>query len=468
MAPSSDLPRVTYLPCANSPGAALTSLPSGRRKPRYRLAVSVLAACTMLVCVAYALAPYFPLGAVHAEEPITLTFAGRYPESAGNLAEGYRLFQQYIKEYEELNPHIRFEYIAEAPGTSWVETLLVRIAAFGMPDIVHLHHSWFSDFFYEDAFQPIPQVLLSRLADALHPATLMSTEVNGANYGIPTEVQVSGLVYNRELLGQIGIASPPGAWGELVELARRLPRTPEGTYQHLPLAVNGGGWGWAGNFLSLLSAEGGSMLSPDGEIALNSAAVINVLANIGDWFGPQGFASDNRSPFLTGEGYFGLGYPWWLGLLRSSGQTDAHVTENFKVTLMPVGTVRRGAYLYGWSLFVAKDSPHADEAWRFLEWLALDRTGRSLTRLDELVGLALGSLPSHREDLASPEFTGFGGFFQGFAANLDYAVTEPILPKGTQIQESIAQAVNSVIRMEQSPAEAAENLNRTVRALAGR
>lgn len=402
-----------------------------------------------------------------AQERITLTLAGRYHDT-GNLAVAHDLFHEYMKEYEELNPHIKFEYIAESPGATWMESLLTRIAAFGMPDIVNLHHTWFADLYYQDAFQPIPDAVLARLRDALHPATLMATEVDGLNYGIPGEVQVSGLVYNRELLGLAGIPGAPETWEEMVELTRRLPRKPDGVFEHLPLAVNGGGWGWTGNFLLLLSGAGGSMLASDGSIALNSPTAINVLDNIREWFGPQGFGSDDRSPFLVGEGYFGIGYPWWLGLLRTYEQTDEEISENYKVTLMPSGTVQRGTYLYGWSLFVAKDTPHAEEAWKFLEWLALDRTGRSMTRLDELMGLGLGSLPSHREDLTSPDFAGFGGFFHGFASNLDYAVTEPILPNGTQFQEAVAQAINGVIRLQQSPVEVAENLNRTVKALTGR
>jgi len=401
-----------------------------------------------------------------AEERVKLQFAGRFNE-AGNLAPPYHLFLQFIEEYQALNPHVEIEYIGETSGSTWVDLLLVRAAAFGMPDIVLLHHVWFSDFYFQGAFQPIPEDVLSRLTAELHPATMIGSQVNGVTYGVPGEIQVTGLMYNQRLLNESGLGGPPETWDDLVLVSRRMPRKSDGTYERLPLAVNGGGWGWNGNYMAILSAYGGAYVDQEGRIAVDSPEGVDTLRRIGEWFGPDGFGSDNRTPFLIGEGYFGIGYPWWMGFLRAHDQTSEAIAEYYRVGPMPAGPAGRGSYLYGWSFFVANDSPNSREAWRFLEWLALDRTGREMTRIDEVMGVALGSLPTHRADLARPELFEYGLYYQLFGNNLADAVADPILPNGTRRQDAIAQAVSAVIHGTQSPIEAATNLAQLSRSLAG-
>ena len=76
----------------------------------------------------------------------------------------------------------------------------------------------------------------------MFPSSVDFITVDGRMVGIPGENMVTGLLYNRIVLGEAGIAEPPQTLQELEAVGRRLTRiSGEGVVER-PGLIESGGW----------------------------------------------------------------------------------------------------------------------------------------------------------------------------------------------------------------------------------
>ncbi len=179
------------------------------------------------------------------------------------------------------------------------------------------------------------------------------------------------------------------------------------------------------------------------------------------WFGRDRWASTNRDAFLKGNGYFGLGYPWWKQQLETLG---GGIMDQIGVARMPAGPAGVASYMYGWGLYVSRTSPNRAEAWKFLEWLATKPVFQGLTGIGAYQA-ALGSLPTNRRDLQAGVFARQAQFYGPFVESLNHAVSEAKLPRGEQRQGILASEIEAAITLRKTPQQALADAARRIQAL---
>lgn len=390
-----------------------------------------------------------------AQEKVKLVFAGRYtPDTPGGQA-----WLQAIERYQELNPHIEIEYISEGYHDRYLEKLIILGASVGFPDVMNVYNLHLYDFAEQGVLDPIPAEMLARVRTSLYDASLEGAEYQGVYYGVPTELQVAVLAYNKKLLAEAGVGALPRTWDEMASLASRLRSAQPNL---MGLSSQGGGWGWSANWFTLAAAYGTSYAGQGGEVTLNTPENVALLDMIVDWFGQNGWADLNRWGFAAGQGYFGLAFPFWTTFFKQLQGED--FTDLIGVTSLPAGPAGIGSYQYGWSLTVPAASRHKEEAWRFIEWLATELGPNGMSAVGT-VQAALGSVPTFRDDLRGAAFVDRAAYFTTFIANLAYAVTDAKLPAAEQRQNALAAEIEAAVALRKTPMQALADAQTRIDAL---
>jgi len=170
--------------------------------------------------------------------------------------------QAYFDEYERLNPHVTIEHIS-TPFADFLTRLEVLQASGVGPDISHLYSLWMPELRDAGLIAAPPAYVTQEIERNYVSTAVDGVSMDGQVYGIPTEINNYGLVYNKRLLAERGYANPPGDWDELIDMAKRLTdRSPDGAITQAGYAFLSG-WDSAvvHPYLSLLYSDGGRLFA---------------------------------------------------------------------------------------------------------------------------------------------------------------------------------------------------------------
>ena len=394
-----------------------------------------------------------PCGKVaSAQETVVLDVYMGWDASRPDVDE---VIQKYIAEYEALHPHVKINN----RGTNLnADSILTQIAGGVPPHIVKGGMTMIMSLYLAGALEPVPEPIAQRVQEVYFPVAVESVTVDGKLIAIPMEGNSTALMYNRRVLDEKGVAAVPATWVEFAELGRRITVYDSNGNIATPALVEPGvDWSFSYFVLGMLKAEGAQLIDADGDLALAStearrAVEILISAITERPFLALGWGSQAR--FVNGEVPFGLAYPWWLNnILQNSSEID-----NFHTALIPAGSRGYGTAFYSHGYSVTNSSDNRDEAWRFLEWLAL--------RVKEGEGTPLGHiasrvnvLPLTRADLTSVHFGELIPRFGGFIEGLDHA-THPsdFLRHGLTNWPIIARLVLDVTGRGVAPSSALEDV----------
>jgi arabinogalactan oligomer/maltooligosaccharide transport system substrate-binding protein len=274
------------------------------------------------------------------------------------------------------------------------------------------------------------------------PGTLDALTCRKKVYGLPLEVRVITLIYNRSLLQDAPVTSR-----ELVAQARRLTSPELGKfglatwytdlYYHAPL----------------MNAFGGGLFGQSGELTINSAPNVQSVALLKSWL-RQGFLPAGPSTtlitslFNEGKLAMVIGGPSFVE--RIAPQVP------FGLGLLPALEEAGGKPMRPWitvqGLYLTATSKHKDVA---------AQLARHLTDLPAARTLALEGklLPAHEAVYRDPQLAG-NPVLQGFRKQLDTAVPMPNLPGMSRLWTPLAQALEAVVERRVSPQEALDRAQR--------
>ncbi len=194
------------------------------------------------------------------------------------------------------------------------------------------------------------------------PSLLAMAEIGGALYGIPRNIDLRLLHYRTDL-----IATPPGTWDDLVELAKRTTRAPG----HYGFAFTGMESGLFGTFFELAECAGARIFPPSLIPEVNHEGgrwALGVLREL--------YASGAAPPEVAGWHYddvhrcFRAGHAAmvsdWPGYYGSYRESSSAVRDCFRVARMPAGPAGRVCCYAGCHTFALTHGGAEKEAARDL------------------------------------------------------------------------------------------------------
>jgi trehalose/maltose transport system substrate-binding protein len=265
----------------------------------------------------------------------------------------------------------------------------------------------------------------------------------GGLYGVPWYVDGGVLYYRKDLLEARGIDVP----GTFADLARATERILE-SERNAELE----GFVWQGKQyeglvcfgLELLSSFGGRVLSPAGEVRIDSAeareafrflrslldrGVSPELVATADEETTRRIFNDGRAVFL--RNWF---YAW--NLFENEGSPVRGKTG--LAPIPPGESGLGGSTLGGWQLGITRDSPHPDESWALVEFLTRPESQAYLTR-------RVGYRPSRPSLYREPELTKQIPVLSSLLPILESAHPRPVTPLYLAVSETLQAKLSAIV-----------------------
>jgi len=273
--------------------------------------------------------------------------------------------------FEKKNSGIKIDIQSTDWGAYW--TKLEAAASGGsLPDVFWMHAT--------QARKYDTNGVLMDLTDKIKGSSLVSLdkfpkdlvelyENDGKNYAIPKDFDTIGLWYNKKLFDEAGVAYPNEnwTWDDLASAAKKLTNPDKGVYGFgAPMDMQQG-------FDNFIFQNGGKVLSDDKtKSGLDTPATKEALQwyidlSVKEKVSPNQkmFAENSYTAlFESGKTAMGLFGSWML----SEFGANEYVAKNCDVTVLPKGKERATIY-NGLGNAVAANTPHKEEAWKFVEFL---------------------------------------------------------------------------------------------------
>ena len=308
-------------------------------------------------------------------------------------------------------------------------------------------------------------------AKGFFPAIVENNTVDGKLVAIPYFTDAGLLFYRTDLLEKYGFSSAPTTWAELDNMASVIQAGERAD-------GNQDFWGyvWQGNAYEGLtcdalewvaSSNGGTIVSPAGEITINNPNAIAALETAKGWVGtisPPGVTGyqeeDARNAWHAGNAAFMRNWPYAYGLTL-----DGPVGENFSISALPsTEGGNSAATLGGWQLAVSKYSKNPAVAADFV--LFLSSHEGQLSR-----ALVQSNLPTRPAVYTDPALLNSDvAFMANFLPVFRAAVARPstaTAPNYLQTSKLFYSAVHNVLTGEESAADALALLELDLQDLTG-
>jgi raffinose/stachyose/melibiose transport system substrate-binding protein len=294
---------------------------------------------------------------------------------------GLTFFADTVTAYMAEHPNVKIN-MTVLENTALKEKISAEMQSGNPPD---LFQSWGGGTLAQQVEAGLVRPIDDEIADvkdSINAAGLSMAQVDGKQYGLPYNLGVVGIWYNKDLFAQAGIDAPPATWEELladVQTFQDAGITP------ISLAAEAANTWTAMFWWAYLSVRLG------GQEAMNTAITT------GDWSGPSFVQAGEHlkqlvdmEPFQAGflaathdaqEGEFGNGKAammlqgqWAAGAQRSQSESGEGIGE--ALGWFPFPGVEGGAGLPtdvfggGDNFVVGRDAP--PEAVEFLKYLTTD------------------------------------------------------------------------------------------------
>jgi len=323
--------------------------------------------------------------------------------------------RKIISEYQATYPYVQID-LQIIPAEDYESRMLDGWVKGEGPDIISIPNDWMGK--YKEYITPMPasvklsevsvterlgkkevaiaekkynslslQELENHFVDGVAPDLIFLDSVDGSNkiYGLALAVDSLALYYNKNLLNQAQIITPPKDWLEFklaVEKTRAINVDNQivragaalGTYENIPDAPD---------ILALLMMQNGTRMEQNRQVSFNNESTVKPGYFTGeealDFY--ASFASAGRetytwndtlpdalAQFIQGNLAFYIGYHSRLKEIR-----DQAPNLNFDFTTIPqVNPTERVNFAKYWVESVASNSQNSDIAWHFVQFLTAE------------------------------------------------------------------------------------------------
>lgn len=394
----------------------------------------------------------------------TITFLTHWgPDQVSMLEESAAAFS-------EENPDITVG-VQAVPFGNLLSTLRTQGSSADGPTISGIYDLWLPELVRDGLADAAPAEVADEVK-ANWPANLVTAASSeGDLYGIPNEVDLYQLNYNKALFAEAGIDGPPATWAEMLDDAEKLTKRDGGTISQQGIGfISGWGSGAVHPFLSLLASNGGTFLNDAGDkSALDSSAAVEtaelyeklVVDQLTD--PTKSTANANTTgPYLdnfaAGKTGMLIMANWWEGSLKDAMGEDFENIATAGIPVGPNGTVS-SSISYSWMTTVNAKASDAkrDAAWKFLNWLNGPESGAEGSSAMADMLLTMGILPSRASDLEANAAALETPFLASYVDALETATPFPTVIGGQSAADALQKQIESLLNGQVDGATAMEN-----------
>jgi multiple sugar transport system substrate-binding protein len=404
----------------------------------------------------------YEMPAVNRQSPVQLRWA-----IPGNPAE-VAVYEQVAADFMEQNPDI--EVVTDREASDY-EKIVSLIAAGTPPDIMFSTINNWPAFAERDIFMALDDFIEQDSYDIedFYEQILTPYRYDGEGfgtgplYGLPKEIAVRAMYYNRDIFEEAGVDLPtadePWTWDQFVEMTQATTKVEGGRTRQYGYILSAGWlywqiWAWSAG------GEPVDDLFKPTRSNLNDPAVLEGYKTFTDFVTELGTAPSSSvtreqgtaEMFAAGLGATYNNGRWMVPLFRES---------DFAWDVMPHPYKTDRAQMLSGSIFaVSSATEHPEEAWKLLSYVSGTEGQTAMTEL----GLLLPSRKSVAESdvflqSTPPESN------QIFLDELEFAKPLPLTSKYPEIEKIMNDNTDLVLNGEQTAEEAMAIMHEQVDAL---
>jgi multiple sugar transport system substrate-binding protein len=366
--------------------------------------------------------------------------------------ETVALLETAAKEYAKTNPDVTVT-VRAVPFGDLLTTLRSQGGGTEGATIAGIYDLWLPELVRDKLVSPAPDAVAAEVKGAWPAGIVSAASVGGTLYGVPNEIDVYALNYNKALFQEAGIAGPPKTWAEFKDAAAKLTKKDAG--QQGFGMINSWAAGVVHPFASLLASNGGDLVV-DGKPALDSKQAGETFQLYEDLI--KSGASDpamatadanTTGPFLdnfvSGKTGMIIMANWWESALKG-GMGDKFA--NIATAPIPVGPSgdKPRSISYSWMTVVNATAGEAEQkaAWDFLAWLNSPKSGQNGGSAMSGILMSMGILPSRSSDVDAYKDKLGSEFLAGYVSVLADAKPFPVVLGGQEFSEALQKTLEAL------------------------
>ncbi len=329
--------------------------------------------------------------------------------------------QAIVNVFQTLEPKITVKVTVSDWDTYWTK-LLTGLGGGAVPDVFAMDGPLGPDYAGRDVLLDLTPYIqaenypLTSLADL---AVKDFTSADGKQFGLPRDLNVIALFYNKKMFDAAKLPYPDDTWdwAKLVEVGKQLT-----------IDKNGDGkpdqWGlytettdMENYWSSLVWQNGGDIIAPDGKsTVLDTPEASGGIQFLSDLIWKEKVVPDpalfaeTGDAFEQGKAAMEINGSWLVA-------TDEAAGLDFGIAPLPKGPAGRATSINPTGAVIYKNTKSPDAAWAFVKYLA------SPVAQEKIMSLK-ASLPANKEVLAGPFASSFDGAAV-LAGALAYAHLKP-------------------------------------------
>lgn len=362
------------------------------------------------------------------------------------------------------NPTIHIE-VQAVPFANLLSTLRTQGTSDSGPTIAGIYDAWLPELVRDGFAAAAPDDVASDVTSNYPESASEPATESGSVYGIPNEIDLYQLNYNKAIFEKAGITDAPTTWDEVIADAQKIKDT--------GAAEQGIGFitSWASGavhpFLSLLASNGGTFLNSDGTAsnldsseALETAEFYQTLRDEGLTDSSMSTANASTTGpyldnFVNGKTGMIIMANWWESSLQDAMGDSFSDVATAPIPVGPSGSTS-SSVSYTWMTMVNANSTTAqqDAAWKFLSWLNGSTSGENGSSAMGDILMSMGIIPSRTSDQEAYSDVLQSDFMASYVQALDTATPYPTVVGGAAAADALEKDVESLL-FGQSDAQAA-------------
>ncbi len=445
--------------------AATTAASSAAANATRPAGSTVAGAGTPVVSSVSATAPSIVQVSLNAPNPAAKG-AGRYWQTTYDYPTlpSALYHQQWVDSLKTTLPNVAFKEEQQSYN-DMLDKLRVVLRAGQAPDTAVIPILWAPEFAAGGALAEINLADLGYTPDKFWPGALKSVTWNGKLYGVPTNNETHGFIWNKAIFAKAGLdpEKPPMTWEDVKTFSKQIKDKTGKPGYGLVAKLNAGDIPF--RFMPLCWSYGGAALdetadSPkhdksnfdnDGTIAAlqwvydvfvrDQSAPASAFTNTG---------VENQNLLLSSEIAMMSGHPTTYAQAK---KTAPDVAAQLGYTLMPMGPVRRAVVFGGSNIVIFKSAKDLDAA----KAVVKDRTSPQWSLYHQWET----SNPGNRDAFALPDQQkrlAENTFLNVTTENLQYGISFPAVPEANDIMNLLVpQMMQDVMLKTKTPEQSAKD-----------